>query len=56
VGIFHSGGFAEYVSGGFVHFTSGDDILISRLPEKTATSVLINNDKAIATIGRIIVP
>jgi len=25
VGIFHSGGFAEYVSGGFVHFTSGDD-------------------------------
>jgi hypothetical protein len=27
VGIFHSGGFAEYVSGGFVHFTSGDDSL-----------------------------
>lgn len=25
MGIFHSGGFAEYVSGGFVHFTSGDD-------------------------------
>src|SRR5690606_5805163 len=26
VGIFHSGDFAEYVSGGFVHFTPGDDI------------------------------
>src|SRR5690606_27687594 len=26
VGIFHSGDFAEYVSGGFVHFSSGDDI------------------------------
>src|SRR5690606_8835419 len=25
VGIFHSGDFAEYVSGGFVHFSSGDD-------------------------------
>jgi len=25
VGIFHSGDFAEYVSGGFVHFTPGDD-------------------------------
>src|SRR5690606_41306273 len=27
VGIFHSGDFAEYVSGGFVHFTPGDDRL-----------------------------
>src|SRR5690606_37602977 len=36
VGIFHSGDFAEYVSGGFVHFTPGDDrrrlILIPQRP------------------------
>src|SRR5690554_1570684 len=31
VGIFHSGDFAEYVSGGFVHFSSGDDIHRVRL-------------------------
>jgi hypothetical protein len=38
VGIFHSGGFAEYVSGGFVHFTSGDDIKSNHPMESTPLS------------------
>src|SRR5688572_16748863 len=57
VGIFHSGDFAEYVSGGFVHFSSGDDIRCLRRdvlvldPELSTGVVEVRTDELGPIVG-----